>query len=162
MIRICEWWISEYGALVELYRQGKPSHSVNILSHSHSVDQKSKTDLTGIETRPPWWEAGHDAAEKNMRRIWNKLPTWCNGIFICFEFLQLEMFRAYTPIFRSNRCYNSYKCSIWCPWFLPGKVSVLRSVCAVGVLQCNTPTAHTLLRTDTLPGKNQGHHMLHL
>ena len=25
------------------------------------------------------------------------------------------MFRAYTPIFRSNRCYSSYKCSIWCP-----------------------------------------------
>ena len=31
----------------------------------------------------------------------------------------------------------SYKFSIWCPWFLPGKVSVLRSVCAVGVLHCN-------------------------
>ena len=77
--------------------------------------------------------------------IMNKLPTWCNWIFICFEFLQLDMFRAYTPIFRSNRCYNSYKCSICCPWFLPGKVSVLRSMCAVGVLHCNTPTAHTLL-----------------
>ena len=32
----------------------------------------------------------------------------------------------------------SYKCSIWCPWFLPGKVSVLRNVCAVGVLHCCT------------------------
>ena len=29
----------------------------------------------------------------------------------------------------------SYKCSIWCPWFLPGQVS--------------TPPAHTLLKTDT-------------
>ena len=68
------------------------------------------------------------------------------------------MFRAYTPIFRSNRCYNSYKCSTWCPWLLPGKVLVLRSVCAVGVL----PTAHTLLRTDTLPGRNQGHHIWYI
>ena len=32
----------------------------------------------------------------------------------------------------------SKKCSIWCPWILPGKVSVLRSVCAVGVLHCSS------------------------
>ena len=38
-----------------------------------------------------------------------------------FVYFQLDMFRAYTPIFRSNG----------------------------GVLQCNTPPAHTLLKTDT-------------
>ena len=39
----------------------------------------------------------------------------------------------------------SYKCSIWCPWFLPGKVSVLRSVCAVGVLHCSATAASCLI-----------------
>ena len=37
--------------------------------------------------------------------IWNNLPTWCNWVFV---FFQLEMFRAYTPIFRSNWCYNFF------------------------------------------------------
>ena len=49
-----------------------------------------------------------------------------------FVFFQLEMFLAYTPIFRSNG----------------------------GVLQCNTPPTHTLLRTDTL--LHQGLHMLRM
>ena len=43
----------------------------------------------------------------------------------------------------------SYKCSVWCPWFLPGNVSVLRSVCAVGVLHCystHTPQDRHLTR----------------
>jgi len=49
------------------YRQGNPSHSVNILSHSHSVAHKSNTDWPGIEIRPPPWEAGQDAAEKHKK-----------------------------------------------------------------------------------------------
>jgi hypothetical protein len=70
MTFICERWISEYGAPVELYQQGKPNHSVNVLSHSHFVDHESNTDWPGIETRPPRWEAGHDTAEKkNIRWI---------------------------------------------------------------------------------------------
>ena len=48
-----------------------------------------------------------------------------------FVYFQLDMFRAYTPIFRSNRCYNFF------------------TYTAYGALQCNTPPAHTLLKTDT-------------
>jgi hypothetical protein len=69
-----EWWISEYGALVELYRQGKPNHSVNVLSHNHFVDHKSNKDWPGIETRPPRWEAGHATTEKHEK---NTSPWYC-------------------------------------------------------------------------------------
>ena len=31
-----------------------------------------------------------------------------NAIEYLFEFFQLDMFRAYTPIFRSNGCYNFF------------------------------------------------------
>ena len=51
-----------------------------------------------------------------------------DAIEYLFVFFQLDMFRAYTPIFRSNGCYNFFTYT---------------------AVQCNTPPAHTLLKTDT-------------
>ena len=65
-----------------------------------------------------------------------------DAIEYLFVFFQLDMFRAYTPIFRSNGYYNFFTYAAY------GVLGVVRCR-SWGVCVLVVPPAHTLLKTDT-------------
>ena len=81
-------------------------------------DNTQNLSFTGVARR--WFGLGSFTLHFGLKY---EIIYQLDAIEYLFVFFQLDMFRAYTPIFRS--------------------------VCAGGVLYCNTPPAHILLRTDT-------------
>ena len=82
-----------------------------------------ETHLPVLEIRVEWWtllciiirvncnKEGEVSSQLNEYRLPNKdyeLIYQLDAIEYLFVHFQLEMFRAYTPIFRSNGCYNFF------------------------------------------------------
>ena len=84
---------------------------------------------------------------------------------IYFEFFQLDMFRAYMPIFKSNRCYSFFTYVAYgvlgLVWL---DVGPEECVCwwRVAVLAVQHANSTHTPQDRHLTRLSQGHHMLHI
>ena len=81
--------------------------------------------------------------------LWINLPSWCN-IYCIISARHVSGLYTYAHLQEQVDVIISYIYSIWCPWCsrCRSRGECVLVVCCTAV-PCNTPPAHTLLKTDT-------------
>ena len=88
----------KYGALAELYWQGKPKYLEKNLSQCHSVHHKTHKNWPGIKADPPWWEASNLLPKPKHSLNTQKNKAVMKLVFIFF----LQTFKYFTSHSAAN------------------------------------------------------------